>query len=271
MESNEQSQLKLVSTKKMEANLRNALKSTGPKTERGKANVRYNAVKHGLLAKQVVMSSKRIGEDPKDFLDLLRGLVEHYQPVAAAEELLVQEIAVGVWRERRALRAEMGEIEKARAEHTRSLSRSIQAEFDLDALGTAEEELSETGELSRETRSSLSRWFNLDLLYGGDREAMKAGGEREELGNWRVTLKEMIRAKIAELENDLQVKEEEERLSSAERYSIPDPEGLDRLLRYQALNDRQLHRALTQLERLQRQRLGKYVPAPGKVSVEGVQ
>ena len=39
-----------VSLKKIEANRRNAKKSTGPKTGRGKAAVRYNALKHGVLA-----------------------------------------------------------------------------------------------------------------------------------------------------------------------------------------------------------------------------
>ena len=54
-------------------------------------------------------------------------------------------------------------------------------------------------------------------------------------------------------------------------YAIPESEALNRILKYQALNDRRLQRALTQLERLQRQRRGDYVPPPAKISVEGVQ
>ncbi len=46
--------------------------------------------------------------------------------------------------------------------------------------------------------------------------------------------------------------------------------ALNRILKYQALNDRRLQRALTQLERLQRQRQGDYVPPPAKISVDGV-
>lgn len=259
-----------ISAAKIEANRRNALKSTGPRTPRGKANVRYNAVKHGLLAKQVVMSSKLIGEDPKDFEDVMRGLVEYFQPVGKAEELLVEEIAVSFWRERRALRAEMGEIEKARADHAGSLARSIQADFDLEILTTAQQELSEKRGLSLETISSLSRWFNWELLQGLDGESMHVG-RAEELGKRRAALAEMIRAKIATFEDDLQKEDEEEQLKAAERFSIPDTEGLLRILRYQALNDRRLNRAFTQLERLQRQRQGEFVPAPVKVSVEGVQ
>jgi len=52
-------------------------------------------------------------------------------------------------------------------------------------------------------------------------------------------------------------------------YAIPDATALNRILKYQALNDRRLQRALTQLERLQRLCKDDYVPRPLKVSVDG--
>ncbi len=39
-----------VTARKIEANRRNALKSTGPRTENGKKKSRYNALKHGVPA-----------------------------------------------------------------------------------------------------------------------------------------------------------------------------------------------------------------------------
>ena len=42
----------MTSEKKAEANRRNALKSTGPKTPEGKDAVRLNALKHGLLSQR---------------------------------------------------------------------------------------------------------------------------------------------------------------------------------------------------------------------------
>ena len=45
----------MATLKQIEANRLNALKSTGPKTEAGKASVKLNAMKHGLLSKQVLL------------------------------------------------------------------------------------------------------------------------------------------------------------------------------------------------------------------------
>lgn len=45
----------MTSERKIEANRRNARKSSGPKTQAGKDKVRFNAVKHGLTAKTVVL------------------------------------------------------------------------------------------------------------------------------------------------------------------------------------------------------------------------
>ena len=41
------------------ANRRNAQKSTGPRTNKGKAIVSRNAVKHGLWARQALISSEK--------------------------------------------------------------------------------------------------------------------------------------------------------------------------------------------------------------------
>jgi hypothetical protein len=48
----------MTSDKKAQANRRNALQSTGPKTPEGKAAVRWNALKHGLLSKESLCRGK---------------------------------------------------------------------------------------------------------------------------------------------------------------------------------------------------------------------
>ena len=62
----------MTSEKKAEANRRNALKSTGPKTPEGKDAVRLNALKHGLLSRETLLP----GEDEEALRELgerLRG------------------------------------------------------------------------------------------------------------------------------------------------------------------------------------------------------
>jgi hypothetical protein len=51
------------------------------------------------------------------------------------------------------------------------------------------------------------------------------------------------------------------------RLSLPSADATDKLLRYEAHFDRQLYRAMDQLERLQRQRKGENVPAPLNVNL----
>ena len=55
--------LVMASEAQIQANRLNAQKSTGPRTVEGKAVVAQNAVRHGLLAQQVVIR----GEDPGEF------------------------------------------------------------------------------------------------------------------------------------------------------------------------------------------------------------
>jgi len=67
-------------------NRRNTLKSTGPRTPKGKAAVSQNAVKHGLSARSAVISS----ESQADF-DLYHGIYArraHCQPLLAAKTSL---------------------------------------------------------------------------------------------------------------------------------------------------------------------------------------
>jgi CRISPR/Cas system-associated endonuclease Cas1 len=59
--------------------------------------------------------------------------------------------------------------------------------------------------------------------------------------------------------------EEREKLEEAAQQAaaeLPSPEVLDKILRYEAALERQLYRAVNQLERLQRRRQGENIPAP---------
>lgn len=101
-----------VSERRIQSNRRNALRSTGPTTARGKRNVSRNAIKHGLLAREVVISAGHGEESLEEFHNLAERLWERYEPLGVVEESLVQTIATCWWRKARVLRAENGEIRK---------------------------------------------------------------------------------------------------------------------------------------------------------------
>ena len=82
------------SPKQLVANRANAKKSTGPKTDAGKARSRMNAYKHGLTGEKVVAAC----EDPAAFNALRIGLWEQYHPAPGVESALVDRLASLIWR-----------------------------------------------------------------------------------------------------------------------------------------------------------------------------
>src|SRR5829696_2386194 len=84
----------MTSDEQAHANRRNALKSTGPKTPEGKATVRFNALRHGLLTRDVLLP----GEDEAPLKELSERLRDALQPVGARESLLVNRIISSTWR-----------------------------------------------------------------------------------------------------------------------------------------------------------------------------
>ena len=84
-----------ISEKKLIANRRNAQKSTGPTTSAGKNRSKFNAVKHGLLARHAVIPEY---ECDQEFDHLLRVLRSEFQPYSMIEETLVERIADCYWK-----------------------------------------------------------------------------------------------------------------------------------------------------------------------------
>jgi hypothetical protein len=62
----------MATQKQIEANRRNAQKSTGPKTEAGKATAKFNALKHGMTAEVAVLPH----EDKHSYEELRRATIE---------------------------------------------------------------------------------------------------------------------------------------------------------------------------------------------------
>jgi hypothetical protein len=74
----------MTSYRQVEANRRNALKSTGPKTEAGKQASRCNAVRHGLTAETVIGAL----EDAEDYKAFESAVIADYDAQSAVEREL---------------------------------------------------------------------------------------------------------------------------------------------------------------------------------------
>ncbi|MNV37960.1 hypothetical protein D3C71_1294960 [compost metagenome] len=68
--------------------------------------VRFNAMKHGILSKLVVLAH----ENHAEFDDLLAALIDEHRPAGMTERHLIEELATIIWRKRRVLLAEGAKI-----------------------------------------------------------------------------------------------------------------------------------------------------------------
>jgi hypothetical protein len=97
----------MTSYRQIEANRRNALRSTGPRTEAGKHTSRCNAVRHGLTAETVICAL----EDAEDYKAFEAAVIADYDAQSAVERELVLRLANILWRLRRATTMETGLFE----------------------------------------------------------------------------------------------------------------------------------------------------------------
>ena len=76
------------------ANRRNSQKSTGPCTKQGKAAISQNALKHGLSARQTIISS----ESQADFDFYREQILDELAPTGPMESMLAERIVNLSWR-----------------------------------------------------------------------------------------------------------------------------------------------------------------------------
>jgi hypothetical protein len=304
----------VASPAKVEANRKNALKSTGPKTVQGKRTVRWNAVKHGLLSKEVVISAGDGKENAGQYRNLLSELILTLGPVGILEEMLVERIAVCYWRLGRALRCETGEIRKrldcvawesasrwadeirhdirfstlddSKARLQRS---SLGIQFLLNRLKDLRAEVEQEGFLTELGKETLLKMYSPqtdgfattllvinELTIGAlpvDGDVSADSGELpEDTEAHRKAMLDTIDTEMERLkglEDHAGYAEDLRYESEVMRYHLPTSESSDKILRYETTIERQLYRAINQLERLQRQREGESVPPPIQIDLSG--
>ena len=218
----------MTSNRKAEANRRNARKSTGPRTSEGKAAVRQNALKHGLLSQEVLLPD----EDENAMRDLVERMRAELQPVGELENLLVDRIIAAYWRLRRLGTVEAGifawERSGALAEQAEQEARIYEGQFDPEEL------------------IALAHVANNTII---DKEKHK-----EALARARQYRNEQ-KAEIATLGRTF--------ARDADKVN-----AFSKLSRYETTIERGLYKALHELERRQAARRGGNVPAPVAVDVD---
>ncbi len=134
----------MTTSKQAKANLKNAKQhSTGPKTTQGKTKASGNAIKHGIFSARMLLDD----EDPQAFQFLLEGLQQSLRPAGSLELLLVERIAISLWRQQRLVRAESAAIELGRRLDAKANRHNIETalgmiypdQVDTESLTLAEE------------------------------------------------------------------------------------------------------------------------------------
>jgi hypothetical protein len=168
----------MASEAQIAANRANARRSTGPRTEEGKAASARNGLKHGLCAREAVLP----WEDREGWEALLADLRERWRPVGPQEAALVEEYAGCSWRLRRALQMETGMLKACWPRKLQALADEsgddMLLDLKMDTVGLGLAFLKASKELSRlslhesriERRRERAR-KELEALQAARREA----------------------------------------------------------------------------------------------------
>ncbi len=82
--------------------------------------VRFNAMKHGILSRLMVLAH----EDHTEFADLLAALIDEHRPASMTERHLIEELATIIWRKPRVLLVKGARINEG-LKSTASSSKSV--------------------------------------------------------------------------------------------------------------------------------------------------
>ncbi|HTS17108.1 MAG TPA: hypothetical protein VMP11_06010 [Verrucomicrobiae bacterium] len=285
------------SMKQVEANRKNASRSTGPRTAHGKACSRLNAAKRGMLAREVVLRGRYEDEHEREFQAIYRRYWDYYAPEGPMEEMLVERIATSYWRLHRVIIAERGEIGESVHEARMRRDEFSPAKFQVALLtGRAESStlglaylqhilegvrasVEKDGALTKEAEERVATAFadepnSISAGLRKAREVARSGAEGLEAEALRAKERELVLGYVEKELARCEAKtalaaEREEHEAEARRDAtfLPETAVAEKIVRYEGSLERQLYRAMNQLERMQRLRKGEAVPPPLAVQV----
>jgi hypothetical protein len=266
---------------------------------------KWNALKHGILSRSVVVRNGDSEETQKSFDFLHASLRDDLKPEGALEEILVEKIAVSYWRLRRVMRSETGEIEESLGNNISRLQPSLLGLLSEEKRRQQLREHSDgikalihyLDELSLHVRSnrcmSTGEFEILERMFGPELPLIiEAKAALRELGLIRSDqpdtnasplgdpssakeLKREVLRLISEYREFLEEEYEKKRTAELQKAEVrariksaPSSEAIDRLHRYQVSLEKEFYRAIQQLERQQRMRKGEFVSPPALVTLD---
>jgi hypothetical protein len=271
--------------KKTESNRKNAQKSTGPKSDAGKAIVSQNARTHGLLCRSLIVE----GESHEEFSELLCLLADDFRPVGLVEHALVERVAIALWRQRRLVRAESAEVsinqQRFGSKQTEEIGRVLNLRYDDYHGIQAPEDGSEDIDIAL-LKGERKLWKSLVdenvadtddplvhmpaklrrmLLQNLEVEAAQMDSVvKEEYGSWA----DMFEAYVAHYEMLIQ----QQRIRKVSRLVMQSqalPSKMDLLARYQTALDNDLYKALKALREAQAWRQSKALISAAPILPDG--
>jgi hypothetical protein len=242
----------------------------------GKAITAKNAVKHGIFAKELVISDGDGKENREEYDSLFQQLVDDLNPEGQMEVLLVEKIAVNYWRLKRLVRYETGEIRQDLDNFREKAVEKYYDDSDFDFLGTGSkkkyrppmEYYNYDDEVTKEEieaqASKVERMEQKDYDWSKDKEFKEFLKQRYASAEIKgFSENKLTREKNKYLKGHKQILEEmkevwswKKRFEVIERRRIvPDEHTLDKINKYENSLERSIFRNLAVLKQLQQVRL----------------
>lgn len=185
----------MTSFRQIEANRRNAARSTGPSTAAGKQRSRQNAIRHGLCAETVV----GVLEDVKDYKGFEAAIIADFNAETAVERELVLRLASLLWRVRRAtsIETELFEIQAEILQERRLDQSLVYLELGVPHIAGVED-INNLGDHGSPAGGHSSRWRmdalsrSRDLAHCFQRVVNLDGATFERLGRYEMALSRQL-------------------------------------------------------------------------------
>ncbi|MBU0505706.1 hypothetical protein KJ708_06920 [bacterium] len=236
------------SEKQINANRKNSLKSTGPKHIE---NTKFNATKHGICAKTIVIEDGLFAESSTEFKRILSMFNDDIQPQGILEGMLVEEMACCYWKMRRITLAENSFLKSKAQRNVREIAEKYQKgnlfDRELETMGI--ESIERLKQRTKERATALQSIDSPELNWFLERQEYAGLSKEDALEKAKDEAGRMIEfySIIIEKKNEQMI---EEGMETVPKANIPDDYELELLTRYSTAVKRDFYRALNQLMQL---------------------